>query len=73
MSEKAKEERALRTISVSSRAALNRAATPRERKHIRNRAEELLDELEEQVRQDGNDPEIREAIDRERTEAGDSD
>ena len=73
MSEKAKEERALRTISVSSRAALSRAADGRERDQLKSRTDELLLDLEEHVRQDGNDPGILDAIERQRQETNDSD
>lgn len=73
MSEKAKEERALRTISVSSRAALDRAADDRERDQLKSRTNQLLLDLEEHVRQDGNDPEILDAIERQRRETNDSD
>jgi hypothetical protein len=72
MSDKEREKKALRTISVSSRVALTKAEDAADRKHIVRRTDELLVELEGHVRQDGNDPDILEAIEQRRQEAADS-
>lgn len=66
MSDKASEARELRTISVSSKAAKRSVHDDQGRARVENRTEELLTDLEQEVRQDGNDPDILAAIESER-------
>lgn len=66
MSDKEREERALRVISASSRAALAKAHEPEDRQRVQERAHELLADLEQEVIRDGADERILAAIERER-------
>jgi hypothetical protein len=66
MTDTEREKKALRTISVTRRAAHRHVSTDAERRLVDNRAQQLLDELERAVREDGNDPDVRHAIDEER-------
>ena len=66
VSDKDRERRALKVISVSGRSALQKASDPDDRERIRERVHELLADLEQQVIRDGADPEILAAVERER-------
>lgn len=65
MSEKEREERALRTIVVSAHAAL-RTAAPEAGERIKDRTDELLADLESIVIRDGGNESILSAIEHER-------
>ena len=66
MSDIAREHLELRTIAVSTDAALQHAANDETRQHIRDRSHELLARLEREVLEDGADPDLIKAIERER-------
>jgi len=66
VSEKQREERALRTIVVSARAALAKADSPEAKERIQDRVHELLADLEEHVMGDGADPNMLAAIEQKR-------
>ena len=66
MSDKEREALSLRVISVSAHAALAKAADPAAAERIRDRADDLLAELEALVIRDGADEAIIAAIDSER-------
>ena len=66
MTDKEREARELRTISVSSKAAKRSVQDEKARARVEGRTEELLTDLEQEVRQDGNDPDILAAIESER-------
>ncbi len=53
-------------VLVSAHSALNKANAEVTREHIRDRAHELLADLEAVVVRDGADPQIVDAIERER-------
>lgn len=71
MSDKQREERALRTIVVSGRAALAKANDGAERERIQDRVHELLADLEDMVIHDGADEEMLAAIERKRRQLWD--
>ena len=56
----------LRAITVSARAALAHATDEAQRARIRDRADELLAELERSVLLDGADPAVLRSVQRER-------
>jgi hypothetical protein len=62
VSDRDREIRALRVIAVSGRAALARAREPEERNRLRQRANELLADLEQEVIRDGAEERILAAI-----------
>ncbi len=65
MSNRLREERALRTIVISAHATL-RTAAPSASTRIKDRTAELLADLESTVLQDGGDESTLAAIERER-------
>jgi hypothetical protein len=66
MSDKERERKALRTIAVSGRAAQRDAAIGESQNRVKDRTDELLAGLEDEVRRDGADPEVLEDIHEER-------
>ena len=66
MSDKKREERALKAITVTGREGLERAPSDSARDRVASRIHELLAQLEEEVLLDGADPEMLAAIERER-------
>ena len=58
MSDKASEERALRTIKVSGQSALDGADDPSKRDQVRDRIDSLLADLEGTVIRDGADKDV---------------
>ena len=66
MSDTEREKKALRTIAVSGRAAQRDAPTGESQDRVKNRTDELLAGLEDEVRRDGADPEVLEDINEER-------
>ena len=66
VSDKEREKKALRTIAVSGHAAQRHAATDGSQDRVKERTDELLAGLEDEVRRDGADPEVLEDIDKER-------
>ena len=58
MSDKAKEEQALRTIKVTGKDALTHSDDPVQQERVRERIDGLLANLEEYVIRDGADPGI---------------
>ena len=71
MSDKEREEKALKTITVSSRAAQRTAASQQSRERVKERTDELLVDLEDHVRADGNDPDMLAEIEAERDQLRD--
>jgi hypothetical protein len=66
VSDKERERKALRTIAVSGRAAQRHATTSESQDRLRERTDELLAGLEDEVRRDGADPDVLDDIDDER-------
>jgi hypothetical protein len=66
VSDTEREKKALRTIVVSGRAAQRDATTGASRDRVKDRTDQLLAGLEDEVRRDGADPEVLEDIDEER-------
>ncbi len=68
MSDKKRELKSLRAISVSGRAALASNKEPEDREQVQGRVHELLADLEQEVIRDGADEKILGALERERRE-----
>ena len=66
MSDKEREKKALRTIAVSGRAAQRHAASGESQDRVKERTDELLAGLEDEVRRDGADPDVLDDISEER-------
>ena len=66
MSDKKREERALKAITVTGSEGLERARSDTARELVASRIHELLAQLEAEVLSDGADPGVLAAIERER-------
>ena len=66
MSDRDREAKALRVITVSGRSALQKSTDRNNRQELQDRVHALLADLEQEVIRDGADPEILGAIERER-------
>lgn len=71
MSDRSREELALRTIVVSGRSALKKARDDEERQRIQERVHELLADLESMVIRDGSDEKLLALIERKRSQLWD--
>jgi len=66
VSDTEREKKALRTIAVSGRAAQRDAPTGESQDRVKNRTDELLAVLEDEVRRDVADSEVQKDINEER-------
>lgn len=71
MTDRSREELALRAIVVSGRSALRKTRDLAERERIQGRVHELLADLESAVIRDGGDPDLLALIERKRRQVWD--